>query len=331
VFLKWWLTKSKCEEESKKLGELRAFKVGKVPTVTVEDLYTTGQLDAIFKACSSTRDLAIMKVLYESAFRASELLSVTFERVEYLPDGTAEVIVNGKTGTRKITLCGSVPALRNWVNVHPVGHGPIWVTTRKPIVPLTYSGLHEVVSHVVNIAGLEVTKKRLIHLFRHSRITELRKLGITGVFLQQFVGWSGNDMEKVYEHLSPEDVNNEIRQKVYGLGPITQAPAPLLYSRKCPRCSHENDQRAVVCESCNFPLSNDLIVQHLTEKTLLEEKVESLEKRSDKLEYIIRTLATNAGVTPEELEFALGPSPPLWEGVSEGELEPVRDSSKSKK
>ena len=46
-------------------------------SVTVEDLYSKEELNGIFKSCLNTRDRAMIEVLYESAARAAELLSMT--------------------------------------------------------------------------------------------------------------------------------------------------------------------------------------------------------------------------------------------------------------
>ena len=282
VFLKWWLTKSKSEEESRKikqlLDELRAFKVGKTPTLTVEDLYTQSDLEKIFKACSHTRDLAMLKVLYESAFRASELLSMTFERVTFLDDGTATVIINGKTGTREVPIYRSVPALKAWMNVHPVGKGPVWVCIQHGAGPLGYTGLYEIVKDVLNRAGIREGKKKIIHSFRHTRATELVRLGMRGPALWKFMGWTNGSMEQVYVHLSNADVNNEVRSKIFGIDPVSAQPTPLLTSKKCPRCLHDNDDKSLVCAKCSLPLSNDLIVQRLTRTEDLEQRVEELTK-----------------------------------------------------
>lgn len=242
--------------------DLQRFKVPRgEESVTVEDLYTAEELSAIFKACTHTRDVAMFQVLYESAFRAEELLSMTFENIALNDDGTATVTVKGKTGTRQIPLYESVPALRVWMNVHPISKGRLWVSIHRPHQPFSYRQLHGITAGVIERAKLKRDKKRIVHMFRHTRATELVRKNVRGQTLAKFMGWTKrSNMEAVYVHLSTEDVDNEIRSKVFNLGTEQQAPRPLLESLKCPRCNTQNPQGAVVCSKCNMPLSNDMIV-----------------------------------------------------------------------
>lgn len=303
-FLKWWIVKdntkkSKAQEQIESIRHVRLPRIKR--TVTVEDLYTRKELEQIFMAAKHTRDQALVQVLYESAFRASELLSMTFKRVKFDDDGTATVIVNGKTGTREIPLYRSVPALKAWMTVHPIQKGKLWIVLKhKKYNDIVYNSLYNLVSRVLTDAGLLKEKKRIIHMFRHTRATELVRMGVRGIPLQKFMGWKTGDMEQVYVHLSTLDVNNEIRSKVFGIDPIDAAPTPLLTSTKCPRCEHQNDSCALVCQKCNMPLSNDAIVQRLTEKESLQERVDNLEK-------MLVMMAEKVGVDASVFGLALPP------------------------
>jgi integrase/recombinase XerD len=263
-------------------------------TVTVEDLYTKDELTAIFSSCHETRDRAMLEVLFESATRAREFLSMTFENLTLNDDKTATVIVRGKTGTRQVPIFESVPALIAWCNVHPVGKGAIWTELRSPHRSLTYSGLYQLVKKKVKAARLKRPKRKLVHMFRHTRITELVKLGVRGQMLSKLVGWTkSSNMESVYVHLSTADVENEVRAKVFGLGPEEKEPEPLLKSTICPRCKSKNDQEARVCPECGLPLSNDAIIAVIEQGErdithLRESVIQEILGDSDGLRSIIR-------------------------------------------
>ena len=281
-FLRWWSDQAKTKAEQHRIelimSDLKTVKPRKLTeSVTVEDLYTPDELRKVFGACGDTRDLTMYQVLYESGCRARELLSMTFERVKLHDDGTATVVINGKTGTREIPLYRSVPALKAWLNVHPVGHGPIWTGLRRPFERITYTGFYCHAKTILERAGLKVDKKRILHMFRHSRATELVRLGVRGQSLSKLMGWTPrSNMEAVYVHLSNDDANSEMSVKVFGIEPGTEKPAPILSITKCPKCGEHNDAKARFCVKCNLPLSTDLIVQRLTEKEQLEERVEDL-------------------------------------------------------
>ncbi len=277
------------EEQSE---ELRKVKLPKVQdSVTVEDLYTPEQLAAIFQQCQHPRDRAMMQVLYEGAFRAGELLSMKFENVQFEEDGTASVFVTGKTGTREVPLFASVPSLREWMNHHPIGTGAVWVRTRRPFTGIGWSALYTAVNAILKRANVK-GKKKIVHMFRHSRITELVRLGIRGQTLHKLVGWTKkSNMEAVYVHLSTADIVNEVRTKVFGLEEDKERYEPVIRPQKCPRCGEANEPSARYCSKCNMPVSEDALVEELERKQGSEERIADLEKKVEQLAEPLNWLA----------------------------------------
>lgn len=247
-------------------------------TVTVEDLYTRKELDIILGASLLLRDRAMLQVLYESAARADELLSMTFKNTTFDEDGTATIIIKGKTGTRSIPLSVSVPALREWLKHHPIGKGSIWVQLRRPYNTLSTSGLYIVTKLILKAAGV-TGKKKLVHMFRHTRITEFVRLGIRGQTLHKLVGWTKrSNMEAVYVHLSTADVVNEVRTKVFGLESDEDRYEPYMLLLKCPRCQATNEAHSRYCSKCNMPITADALVEELEKKIDTEAKIKELEE-----------------------------------------------------
>jgi integrase len=75
------------------------------------------------------RDKALISVLYESGCRIGEILSLKIRNVEFDNNG-AVLIVNGKTGQRRVRLIHSVPRLMAWLEHHPKNNDPdtsLWV------------------------------------------------------------------------------------------------------------------------------------------------------------------------------------------------------------
>ena len=287
TFCKWAIKNNHTEFETILEG-LEAFDLPKRgrTTVTIEDLYTKEELDALMRVADSVRDHAIIQVLYESACRASEFLSMTRENIKFDNDKVL-AIVNGKTGTREIYLKESVPSLRAWLNMHPTKTGQLWIASRVTFdkdknptyTTLTRSGLDLLIRRCLKRAGIK-DKKKVLHMFRHTRATELVRKGVRGQMLNKFMGWTpGSNMEQVYVHLSTDDVKNEIYTKIFGDVEEAQ-PDPLLTSGICPNCETPYPQGAVICEKCNLPLSNNEIVRALTEKDSLEKRMEELEDQS---------------------------------------------------
>jgi len=275
------------------ITDLERVKVPRIKdSVTVEDLYTKEELEAIFRACSHTRDRALFEVLYESAVRASELLTMKFENTTFNDDGIAIITVKGKTGTRQVPIFESTPILRAWMDVHPQGKGRIWVSTNRPHHPLSYSQLHHLTRQTIDCANLKRDKKKIVHMFRHTRATELVRLGVRGQSLSKFMGWTKrSNMEAIYVHLSTQDVNNEMRSKVFDLDTEETTPRPLLSSMTCPRCQTKNDQNARICSKCSMPLSDDAIVAALEQQEQKREEIEQMvqERVREEMERVVQS------------------------------------------
>jgi len=75
AFLRW---------AKRDFSHLEGFDVGKMEeTVTKTDLYTAKDLIKIFEHAEPLRDRPMLQVLYETAVRPSELLSMTFDSVRW--------------------------------------------------------------------------------------------------------------------------------------------------------------------------------------------------------------------------------------------------------
>jgi len=114
-------------------------------------------------------------------------------------------MVNGKTGSRRVRIIASVPALATWLNNHLLRDNPnsaLWISqgTRDRNLPLKYRTAAWIIKRVARETGI---KKRVYpHLFRHSRATELAK-HLTEVQMKQMFGWvQGSDDENSCEVLS---------------------------------------------------------------------------------------------------------------------------------
>jgi len=186
------------------------------------------------------------------------------------------IIISGKTGTRKIPMGHSITALKAWLNVHPVGKGSVWVSASGEHRQLHRSHLYSIVKVALKDAGI-TGKRKIVHMFRHTRATELVKLGVRGQALSKFMGWTKkSDMEATYVHLSTADMENEIAEKVYGR-PVIEKRGQLVETKMCPSCNQDMlDMGAVFCPVCGFPLT--------------EEGVKKSEQRADKLEVRVTEL-----------------------------------------
>ena len=274
-FLKW---SGLSKEEIDKRIDFKPLKQNH--KITANDLYNADDLDKIISATMNTRDRAMIETLYDTATRARELLSMNVESIEWTDDGGVYIPVNGKTGPRRVLVFSCVPALRAWINVHPTGKGPVWVSMQEPFAPIKYAGLYRLVELCVKRAGVK-GKKRILHLMRHTRATEQVRDGLRGPALCDFMGWEiGSSMEQIYVHLSAVDVDNAVRRAAGKTARETEVKR-LLTKQICSNCETENSQSAYVCVECGQPLSKDKILSDRLE--YLEEKLERLSRFQDSI------------------------------------------------
>ncbi|HCU22429.1 MAG TPA: integrase, partial [Candidatus Atribacteria bacterium] len=77
----------------------------------------------LVKACDNQRDRALIMLLWDSGARISKVLSRNVGHVEIDKYG-AVVIVEGKTGRRRLRLIDGVPDLQLWLQMHPYRSDP---------------------------------------------------------------------------------------------------------------------------------------------------------------------------------------------------------------
>ncbi|MFH1821510.1 MAG: site-specific integrase [Methanobacteriota archaeon] len=266
-------------------------------TLPVESLLTEDEIRAMIEAADSSRDKALVSVLYESALRVGEFLSLKVKSIEFDKYGAVVILpraMGQKTGQRRIRLIDSVPYLQGWINHHPrksdpeaaLWWGGRWMTKKgdkeRKGAGLRISQVQALLKKYAERAGV---KKRVNpHSFRHARLTKLSQI-LTEMELRIFAGWSkSSNMPETYIHLSGGDVDKKILASAGLLEPEEEAKAEEkpLAPLKCPRCGEINPADAAYCFKCSMALS-------------LKAAVEA-EKRKESTDWLMRELLDDADV-----------------------------------
>jgi integrase len=267
-----------------------------------EELLTKEEIKAMANKASNPRDRALIMILYESGCRVGEILNLKMKHVAFDQYG-AVIIVNGKTGMRRIRLIDSVPDLQLWVNHHPYKDNPeaplfidlgAYVGGRQ----LGYYALLHIIKVLAAKAG--INKRVHPHLFRHSRLTELAKM-FTEQELKILAGWVGSSyMPRIYVHLSGADVEKKLLMLN---GKLTEESLEeekrkdeTLRPKKCPRCNEINPATFRFCGKCGMVLD-------LKSAASLEQKREDIDNIMLKL---IKDPETIAFLVEKIKEMKLG-------------------------
>lgn len=239
--------------------------------VTAEDLLTEEEIMSMIKACKSTRDRAMISMLYEGGFRIQEIGTLQWKQIK---NNKWNIVINTAEKTKKpryIPLVMSKPYLAQWMNDYPyepTGDHYVFIPSnggrsrkgkdKTEIGPnhcFNYRGLYKRVSLVVKDAG--ITKKVYPHLFRHSRITHLIQKGYNESVIKKMMwGNLNTDMFSVYAHLTDNDIDNEIMRQEGIIDEEEQKASPL-EARQCPECYTVNAPTARVCSVCLRPLTEE--------------------------------------------------------------------------
>jgi integrase len=123
--------------------------------------------DQLFAALTCHRDRALVAFYLSSGVRASELLGLRLERIDY---GRRTITVVSK-GSRSLD---AVPASADafvWLALYlaelggpPAAEGPVWWTRRRPRRPLTYHAARAVLGRVNTMLGTNYS----LHDLRHT-------------------------------------------------------------------------------------------------------------------------------------------------------------------
>ncbi len=273
--VRFGLTGTRNIPEAGELTILRCVK-GKTPKDKLcrEDLPTEAEVQKLLDVCAdSSRDKAMIAVQNEAGTRIGELLTLQIKHVR-LDEYGANLLVDGKTGARKIRIVLSVPYLTKWINVHPMKddpEAPLFVFISKANSfgkPMTYAGFNNILRKRVKQSGL--TKRIHSHLFRHKEITEMASK-LTEAESRMRHGWGrSSPMPARYTHLNQEDLDNKILQMK---GVKKEESKEELELRECVYCKVKHAIDAKYCEICSRPLD---ITEAIRMEKESEEKTKSL-------------------------------------------------------
>lgn len=184
-----------------------------------EEILTRNEIKNLLNACQNIRDKAFIHVLYESGCRIGEIIDLKLKDAEFDKYGSI-LIVNGKTGIRRIRLVESVDDLKLWIKRHPynfeglklkpIKSNYLWVNINHNSFGerLDYPALKSIIQRLAK--KIKIKKRVYPYLFRHSRATHLAN-SLTEPQMREYFGWSQrSNMASVYVHLSGRDIDRAI-------------------------------------------------------------------------------------------------------------------------
>ncbi|MFC6875380.1 tyrosine-type recombinase/integrase [Halobellus marinus] len=202
-----WLNNGEDPEETKwiKRGPIEQKRI--LP----QSLLTPADIQSLLEACHNNRDRAFIAVLWETGARIGELIDLQVGDIEQSAFGR-QMIVSGKTGSRRLLLLESESYLDSWLTVHPNWQtdAPLWckIDTKQgsPDETISYQYIRlRILDKAREQAG--INKPVNPHHFRHSRATYLAN-HLTEAQMCTWFGWvPGSRVPGRYVHLSGRDID----------------------------------------------------------------------------------------------------------------------------
>jgi integrase/recombinase XerD len=278
------------------------------------DMWTQEDDVLFLKYCPSKRDRCYHAISRDSSCRPHELLKLKIKDVVFKMAGKtqyAEILVNGKTGTRVIPLINSIPYVKDLLDSHPLRNHPnSYLIYNEKIFgkPLSIFGLFYVYRRYQTRTFPSLIKDPLLdpsdkakiqdllkkpwnpYIRRHSALTEKSKI-LKEHVLRQHAGWSPtSNMHQKYIHYLGNESNESILE-AYGVIDKGKKEIDKLKPKQCPNCNEENKIDSKFCSKCRMVLSydayNQVIEESETEKqgeiAVLRDRLDGMKATVDRL------------------------------------------------
>ncbi|WP_298667456.1 tyrosine-type recombinase/integrase [uncultured Methanofollis sp.] len=268
-FYLWMIENGYSTVPEKKVRKIKGMSYD-TATKSAEMLLGPEEVRKMIEACTSSRDRALVAMLYEGAFRAGELGNLLWGQVKFT-DWNVVINTDFKTGKgRYIPLVMARQYLAQWRNDYPRTVTPeahVFLNNLKQ--PLQYQGMAKQLKIIARRAGVE--KKVTPHIFRHSRITHMIQEGYQESVIKK-IAWGnlGTEMFQTYAHLVDADIDDEIAAQNGIKPPEAKEKAECLEPRQCPRCYTVNAPTHEHCCKCGYALTS----QAVDNVRIAEEQVE---------------------------------------------------------
>ncbi len=125
-----WLNGGEKYPDCVKWIKRKGLKNNKLP----DEMLEPEEVQKIIKAANNKRDKAIVSLVWESGAHIGEIGGMQVKNVAFDKTG-CRVMLDGKTGMRRIMLINSAPYLVQWMNEHPKSEDPqepLWITLKNP-------------------------------------------------------------------------------------------------------------------------------------------------------------------------------------------------------
>jgi integrase/recombinase XerD len=275
------------------------------------DLWTVEDDLLFLKYCPSKRDKCYHMISRDTGCRPHEILKLRLKDITFKTAGGghqyAEVLVNGKTGSRHIPLIDSIPYVKDWIDEHPQQgnlNAPLICgyarSIGRRIKPNSLAKIYDNYKKglFTKLAATAEERRRDIpeediekikellkkpwnpYIRRHSALTE-KSVILKEHILRQYAGWSiRSQMPQKYLHYFGNESSDSILQ-AYGIITNEKQDIHKLRPKQCPNCNEPNKPDSKFCAKCRMVLTYDAYNETLENQKERELDVQALRQKYD--------------------------------------------------
>jgi integrase len=266
------------------------------------DLWSMDDDLLFLKYCPSTREKCYHMISRDLSCRPNEILKLKLKDIHFKNSDNyqyAEVLLNGKTGSRSIPLISSIPYLKDWIDQHPQAGNPncplICGLGKKLGRRLTTSTLYAIYKNyrekvfpkLLGNPSMPPEDKQKIrellkkpwnpYIRRHSALTEKSTI-LKEHVLRQHAGWSiGSQMPQKYLHYFGNESSESLSEAYVIMSKNQQIDQ--LRPKQCPNCNEPNKPDSKFCAKCRMVLTYDAYSETIEEKQQKESEVKQLKNK----------------------------------------------------
>ncbi len=187
----------------------KQFKVAVPRETLVERILTVSEVKALIEHEKEPRNRLILKTLYQTGVRVSELCGLRWKDLTPRPEiNTVQLTVYGKRGkTRHITLKPELATELEKLREEALGAVPIFTSAQGN--PLAPAHIHRIVKRAAAKAQLPSADKVSPHWLRHAHATHALDRGAPLRLVQATLGHASLDTTSKYLHIRPSESSGD--------------------------------------------------------------------------------------------------------------------------
>lgn len=187
--------------------------ISKNPTIGLEPIksekkikkpFSDEELEKLRRVCAQERDIALIEFLYSTGVRASELIAINRNDVDFI--GKTVIVFGKGSKEREVYLTATaVLHLKEYLNSRNDDNESLFITTRKPYNRLTVAGLEYIIKNLGKSAGVEHCHP---HRFRRTMATNVLRKGAPLEDVRELLGHTKLDTTMIYCSVNRENVKH---------------------------------------------------------------------------------------------------------------------------